>query len=229
MNPSQNDQFMRLQNQIRQNTYSVQDYISELTDWTEDMTQKDADVKQGKGVKEQKKKLPPIRSQKLEQERINTGKGTSYLASIHKAQKPQTAEPSQVQIDEDVKDYKRDITPMPTYYNKWDKFDPDKALDDVENNKNVGYDKTLHTSGKEITNPHLSQMQTEPDEYAGLTEEEKQELQKEKFLKGTSGAKPNTQIVIKGGTNPSPLSQIQSMKNKGNTHFTSLEYEKAIE
>lgn len=46
-----NDKFVMLQNQIRQNSYSVQDYVSELTDWTEEISQKDIDVKQGKGIK----------------------------------------------------------------------------------------------------------------------------------------------------------------------------------
>jgi hypothetical protein len=48
-------------------------------------------------------------------------------------------------------------------------------------------------------------------------------------VKGTSGARPNTQIVVKGGATPSPFSMIESSKKQGNSYFASLEYEKAID
>lgn len=230
MNPSQNDNFIRLQNQIRQNTHSVHDYISELTEWTEDIEKKDVDVKHGKGVKTTSKKLPPIRSQKLEQERIKNNKSGSYLDLVIKENRVQKQEVVAVDENSEDKEYKRDVTPMPTYYNKWDKFDPNKAMEDVENDRNIKYDTTLHATGKNLTKTATTSKIYEPATYDDdLTEEEKRELEKQKFLKGTSGAGPNTQIVIKGGANPTPLSKIESTKKQGNTYFTSLEYEKAIE
>ncbi len=46
-------------------------------------------------------------------------------------------------------------------------------------------------------------------------------------MKGTSGARPGTKIVIKGGTQK--RNQAEEFKLQGNSYFTSLEYEKAIE
>ena len=225
----ENDKFMRLQNQIRQNTYSVQDYVHDLVDWTEEINEKDTKVKQGE-VSKPNKKLPPIRSDKLEQERIKSNKSRSYLDTVKKPAKAPQKKGEKPKVNDDVKDFKRDVTPMPTYYNKWDQFDPDAALEDVENDKNIGFDKTLTDKGTEITKTSKNPVTYQPTEYdEDMTEEEKQAKAKEDFLKGTSGAKPNTQIVVKGGKTPTPQSQIESMKKQGNIHFTSLEYEKAVE
>jgi hypothetical protein len=51
MSTNGNDKFIQLQHQIRQNSYSVQDYVSELTDWTQEINEKDSDAKLGKGAK----------------------------------------------------------------------------------------------------------------------------------------------------------------------------------
>lgn len=230
MKESANDKFLKLQHQIRQNTYSVQDYISELTEWTEEADELDKNVKEGKGVKANNKKLPPIRSVKLENERVKNNKTGSYLDIIKKDDE----QPKSKQVNEnkkpDYNEYKRDITPMPAYYNKWDKFDTDAALEEVESGTNLKYDKTVGKSGQEITKASKDEKIYQPTEYdEDLTEEEKQQLEKEKFLKGTSGARPNTKLVIKGGATPSPMDKIDSMKKQGNNHFTSLEYERAIE
>mmetsp|Transcript_33334 Transcript_33334/g.32780 ORF Transcript_33334/g.32780 Transcript_33334/m.32780 type:complete len:97 (+) Transcript_33334:372-662(+) len=96
---------------------------------------------------------------------------------------------------------------MPKYYKSWDNFDENEAIKEIEGAEAPAF----------------------PPEYEGLTEEEIKEKEKEKFLKGTSGAKPNTQIVIKGGNAPTPQLNIEHMKKQGNSFFTSLEFEKAIE
>lgn len=229
MSTSGNEKFIRLQHQIRQNNYSIQDYISELADWTEEMTQKDVDAKEGKGVKSQNnKKLPPIRSQILEEERVKN-KSRNYIDIKMKEEIKKTPEQSKENINEDAKDFKRDVTPMPTYYNKWDKFDPEKAMEDIEMDKNIGFDKTLNKTGAEITKTSKNEKIYEPSPVEDMTEEERMQIEKEKFLKGTSGAKPNTKMVVKGGANPTPLSKIEATKKKGNNYFTSLDYEKAIE
>ena len=229
MNGRGNDKFMQIQHQIRQNSYSVQDYISELTEWTEDINEKDKNAKVGKGIKVPSKKLPPIRSDKLEQERVKSNKSGSYLDSVKTKDNQQSVKKEETKVNEESKDFKRDITPMPKYYNKWDQFDPKTAIEEVEKDANIGFDKTIAKSGEEISKTSSNPAMYEPSEYDNLTEEERKELEKEKFLKGTSGAKPNTQIVIKGGNTPTPQSQIESMKKKGNSFYTSLEYEKAIE
>jgi formylglycine-generating enzyme required for sulfatase activity len=51
MSTNGNDKFIQLQHQIRQNSYSVQDYVSELTEWTQEINEKDSDAKLGKGAK----------------------------------------------------------------------------------------------------------------------------------------------------------------------------------
>lgn len=48
------------------------------------------------------------------------------------------------------------------------------------------------------------------------------------MMKRTSGAKPNTKIVIKGGS-IKKNSQADTLKAQGNAFFISLEYEKAID
>lgn len=47
-------------------------------------------------------------------------------------------------------------------------------------------------------------------------------------MKATSGARPNTSVVIKGGSRITDLIKINIVKDKGNTHFKLGEYEKAI-
>lgn len=120
----------------------------------------------------------------------------------------------------DVNDFKRDVTPMPKYYDKWSKFNIDEAIKDVENDGSVGFDTTFNNSGQKITGTSSNKKMYEANEIDDdLTPEEKMQKQKEDFLKGTSGAKPNTKLVIKGGARPSPLSNIESMKNQGNNYF----------
>jgi hypothetical protein len=229
MSTSGNEKFIQLQNQIRQNNYSIQDYISELADWTEEVAQKDVNAKEGKGIKFQNsKKLPPIRSQILEEERVKN-KSLNYIDIKKKEEVREEDKQPNIEVSEDSKEFKRDITPMPNYYNKWDKFDPKKAMEEIEKDKNIGFDKTLNKSGTEITKSSKNEKMYEPSPVDDMTEEERMQLEKEKFLKGTSGAKPNTKMVVRGGANPTPLSKIEATKKKGNNYFTSLDYEKAIE
>jgi tetratricopeptide (TPR) repeat protein len=230
MDKGQNDKFIQLQHQIRKNNFSLQDYISDLTEWTEEIGVKDVDVKEGKGSKsEHIKKLPPIRSQKLENERLKTN-SKNYLDLVKNQETPKEQPKVKPKVNEEEKEFKRDITPMPNYYNKWDNFDSEKASEAVENNTGMGFDKTLSKSGEEITGCSKNEKTYEPSPIDDdLTEEERKQIEKDKFLKGTSGAKPNTKMVVKGGANPTPLSKIESMKRQGNTYFTSLEYEKAVE
>ena len=48
------------------------------------------------------------------------------------------------------------------------------------------------------------------------------------MMKLTSGAAPNTKLVIKGGT-VQKNSNAEFLKLEGNSYFTSLEYDKAID
>jgi tetratricopeptide (TPR) repeat protein len=48
------------------------------------------------------------------------------------------------------------------------------------------------------------------------------------MMQRTSGAKPNTKIVIKGGT-VKKSNMADTLKQQGNAFFMSLEYDKAID
>ena len=48
------------------------------------------------------------------------------------------------------------------------------------------------------------------------------------MMQRTSGARPNTKLVIKGGT-IKKSGQADQLKIQGNAYFASLEYEKAID
>lgn len=88
-----NKKFMQIQHQIRQNSESVQDYVADLGKWTSEINEKDKDVKQGKRVKPTTKKLPPIRSNKLEQQRLQINKTASYLDTLPTPKTPSQTRP----------------------------------------------------------------------------------------------------------------------------------------
>ena len=114
--------------------------------------------------------------------------------------------------------------------NKWDQFDINEGIRAVETDQSIGFDKTLNKSGEEITKSSSNQRMYQPGlDDEDLTPEEIQQRQKEMFLKGTSGARPNTKLVIKGGAQPTPITRIQSMKDQGNNYFKTWDYDKAIE
>lgn len=52
---------------------------------------------------------------------------------------------------------------------------------------------------------------------------------KRDYKNKTRGAKPNTKIMIKGGNTPTSQINIEHMRDQGNSFFSSLEFEKAIE
>lgn len=230
MTESQNEKFMRLQLQMRNNSNSIQDYVTDLSEWTEEISQKDKQVK-GKGdQKTTAKTLPPIRSVQLEKERKEYNTASSYVDSIKNKTKVTVQQEKIKPVDETSKDYKRDVTPMPTYYKKWDNFDIEGALNAVEKGENFGFDKTLSKTGDEITGSSKISQVYEPTSIANDVEsEDKALLEKERMMKGTSGAKPNTKIVVKGGSTPSTASNIESLKKQGNTYFVSLDFDKAID
>lgn len=103
---------------------------------------------------------------------------------------------------------KRDTTPLIDYYKAWDKFadaELQKEDDDDENN-----------DGEII--PALNPK----------PEKERGPMSQAEMMQRTSGAKPNTKIVIKGGT-VKKNSMADQLKQQGNAFFMSLEYEKAID
>lgn len=91
---------------------------------------------------------------------------------------------------------------MKTYYKEWDKFDVDKELEKIETQDNGTY--------------------VPPD--MGYREPRNQA----EMMQRTSGAKPGTKILIKGGTVRNE-SQAEMFKKQGNAFFTSFEYGKALD
>eukprot|EP00351_Strombidinopsis_sp_SopsisLIS2011_P000967 CAMPEP_0116879312 /NCGR_PEP_ID=MMETSP0463-20121206/11113_1 /TAXON_ID=181622 /ORGANISM="Strombidinopsis sp, Strain SopsisLIS2011" /LENGTH=113 /DNA_ID=CAMNT_0004528509 /DNA_START=229 /DNA_END=570 /DNA_ORIENTATION=- len=96
--------------------------------------------------------------------------------------------------------YRRDNTPMQDYYKAWDKL-----ASDIDNNEN--------------NDSNVAKNPTFKDE-APATQAD--------MMKLTSGAKPNTKMVVKGGTQRLE-SDAEEFKKQGNSYFVSLEFRKAIE
>ncbi len=88
---------------------------------------------------------------------------------------------------------------MPDYYKAWDKF---AASIDEE-------DETIDTGKIQAEDPNKQFSQAE-------------------MMQRTSGARPNTEIVVKGARR-ARLSIADEFKTQGNSYFVSLEYSKAIE
>jgi tetratricopeptide (TPR) repeat protein len=104
--------------------------------------------------------------------------------------------------------FKRDSTAMPDYYKAWDKFG--KQLDDLDNEEDSsatpGIIRATQATAMDAKQPQNAQEMMAP----------------------TSGAAPNTQLVIKGGLRKQ-LSPAEELKQQGNSYFVSLEYAKAID
>lgn len=94
---------------------------------------------------------------------------------------------------------------MPNYYKAWDKFAKDLDENESDEDKN----ETLAANNPKYVEPPKPQSQAE-------------------MFKPTSGAKPNTQIVVKGARLKA-MSMAEEFKSQGNSYFVSLEYSKAIE
>ena len=108
------------------------------------------------------------------------------------------------ELEEKMKKYRRDNTAMPDYYKAWDKLSKSIDNDESDEEEVVGQDGKV----KAIRSP-------EPQ-----TQEE--------MMRRTSGASPNTHIVVKGARRKN-VTIAEEFKQQGNSYFTSLEYSKAIE
>lgn len=105
---------------------------------------------------------------------------------------------------------KRDTTPLPSYYKNWDKIDVDAELQKLETGESLGFDSTLTTQGEKIEKPHFP---NQPQPSMALT----------------SGAAPNTKLLVKGGVQLSSVDHVLILKDKGNAHVKLQEYGKAAD
>lgn len=192
---------VKLQHVLKNNSTDIQTYVEDLDSWQSEMTKKD--------------KSKDLRAQT---------KGLNAKAAAARASMPLPPIRNKVDIkkhqkktegdifskeeanknSEKVNKLKRDITPMFDYYKSWDKFTKEEV------------DKEEEPASDFI-----------PAQQATAIEQPAPQSQAE-MMKRTSGAKPNTKMVIKGGT-IKQSSQADTLKLQGNAFFLSLEYDKAID
>ena len=103
------------------------------------------------------------------------------------------------ELTEEEKNLKRDILTIPDYYKAWDKFDADQEMEKLEKQEDQ---KQIQKKGQKPAQP-INPMQK------------------------TSGAKGNGKIVVKGRR--STHNEVESLKEKGNFFFKSLEFSKTTE
>ena len=120
--------------------------------------------------------------------------------SIKENQRKKAAQAKTPNVPE-LDKYKRDNTAMPDYYKAWDKFG--KALDDIDEDE---VEMAKNPTAVDVKGP------------ANAAE----------MMARTSGAAPNTSIVIKGGLRKQ-VTLAEEFKGQGNSYFISLEYSKAID
>ena len=155
--------------------------------------------------------LPPVRNRVDISKQLEDAK--QKVAKKKAPAPPRKPDPNDIFTDKDLKDeggkpkeevkYKRDVSAMPDYYKAWDNFDVDKALDsEDEEEKN---------KASKITYKEPEPVRSQAD-----------------MMRLTSGAKPNTKIVIKGGTQ-ALNADAEHLKSQGNSYFQSLDYVNAAE
>ena len=131
---------MAFQKQIKDNSTDLQAMVTDLADWSEQITKTDTNIKKGGAVAGQakmpgvrgaaaasSKPLPPIRN------RIDIS--SSLKESQKKAPAGQSGKQRSAAETELLDKVKRDTTPMPDYYKAWDKIgrDLEEASDSDEN------------------------------------------------------------------------------------------------
>ncbi len=71
---------------------------------------------------------------------------------------------------------------MPSYYKNWDSIDVNKEIEKIDKGEIIGFDSTVSTSGEKIDKPHFPN-----------------QAPQQNMMALTSGAQPNTKLVVKGG------------------------------
>jgi tetratricopeptide (TPR) repeat protein len=102
-----------------------------------------------------------------------------------------------------LKGFRRDNTAMPDYYKAWEKMASNIDEDSSDEEKALDTGKV-----KAVKQPEA--------------------MSQAEMMRPTSGAAPNTHIVVKGARRQQ-YSIAEEFKQQGNSYFTSLEYSKAIE
>ena len=180
------------------------EYLSDLVDWSGKANKKEktGEYKQT-ATKQSAAKLPPIRNKIEVSESIKQAEKTQKKKGSDVDAK-KAASKSSMPVVEELEKFKRDNTAMPDYYKAWDKFSAKLDEEDSDEEKmNPKADKVKYQAPKE------PQTQAE-------------------MMARTSGAAPNTQMVVKGGLRK-VVSIAEQFKQQGNSYFVSLEYSNAID
>ena len=199
-----------LQQTIKNNSVDLQTMVNDLSDWSTDVSNKEK-VRKDKtmygaaanSVGQAVRNAQPKSNKPLPPIRNRIDIRSSLAESQKQApasSKNKTASNANVENS-----LKRDTTPMPDYYKNWDKIARENDSDDSGNENDTG-------DATRAKNPKYR------DEGKSTAE----------LFKPTSGAGPNTQIVVKGARQ-SVLSAAEESKLQGNAYFISLDYSKAIE
>ena len=173
------DFMMNFQKQIKNNSTDLQNLVNDLADWSQETIQQEQTRKTTGGSRAAagqaaaaapRKPLPPIRNRIDISNSLQTSE--RQAAAQAAAKKKAKAAQEKALVDK----AKRDTTPMPDYYKAWDKIgrELEEASDDSD------------------TNDTGDQFQAKNPKFVEDTRSTAE------MFKPTSGAKPNTSIVVKG-------------------------------
>ena len=187
-----------LQQQIKNNAEDLHSMVDDLADWSEEITAKEKTRSKQTGQAKAASKPLPPIRNRIDIR-------NSLAASERQAsqQETSTAKPGNKK-NELFDKVKRDNTPMPDYYKAWDKIG--REIDDLDSSDEDTGDATRAKNPK-------------------FREENKSQME---MFKPTTGAAPNTSIVVKGARQQQ-ISFAEECKLQGNAYFVSLDYSKAIE
>ena len=124
-----NKDFTRVQHQIRQNASSLQDALREMGDWEAKVKKKDAAIKARKGTKA----LPPVRGSGGRVVSASSGRGGA--AQPHPFLRDNDPEDAAGDDDEEGAAKPPASHVYDKGYKKWENFDVDAALEEVDQDK----------------------------------------------------------------------------------------------
>ncbi|XP_008282686.1 RNA polymerase II-associated protein 3 [Stegastes partitus] len=107
---------VELQLQMQQNAHDLQSFMKDLESWETDMKRRDEELRTG-GVQEVQKKLPPVRNKDYKTKKREKKKKTEPNSNGD-AKAEETKQGSKIKAYD---------------YRSWDKFDVDKALEEMDN------------------------------------------------------------------------------------------------
>lgn len=155
--------------------------------------------------------MPPIRNRvELDQHKMRKQQAIFEKEDIKKNSEKVKKQKQADGAKADQARLQRDTTPMFNYYKNWDKYADDalKELDKESDDDVDGGDGFIPAKKP--------------------TFEDEGPLSQAQMLQRTSGARPNTKVVIKGGTIKKNTLADQ-LKAEGNAFFASLDFDRAIE